>query len=742
MYRAAEAAPLLEASGPPLSPDLRARWKLDAANAVALRHPDNARQLLVEALALAGHAGDPVLICRIHWRLGVLAAKFDDSEAHYRTALAAAAGDPYLRAGALLNLGYNRLRANRFDEAIAFLSQALEPARSCGAKALTANISGNLGWCYYRMGDIERAMQLFTAAASLTQVVGDIDDQQAWLVDMGNVCRLRGDLARAADFQQRAAMLARAAGDDQAVAVAWANLADIALDRGDLAAAEDFNQQALAVKRRLGDLQSLAYSELIAAKIEARAQHHAAAETAYQAVIQRARTVDVPDVLWDAYGALASLDRETGRPQQAEVQYRNAIGAIDREWQKLASDESKATFLAPHLIRFFQDYVDFLIERGQPEKALEMAESSRARVLNQRLERLREVPAAFRLAQLERAAKASHTVILSYWLAPRRSSLWVIGAGRCSRFDLPPANEIAALVSKYMDTILAGGDPLARHDPAAAALYQAVLAPAHKLVPPDANVIVAPDGALDQLNFETLVVPTPQPHYWIEDAAVATAPSLRALSGEFHAPARASKLLLLGDPLPASPEFPPLPNAASEVRAVEAHFPPPARAVYTGAAAFPARYAAAAPAAFTNIHFTAHATANRDSPLNSAIILSRQGENFKLYARDVAAVPLAADLVTISACRSAGAKAYSGEGLMGFAWAFLQAGARHVIAGLWDVDDAASVRIMERLYAETAAGQTPARALRAAKLDLIRAGGRNRPPYYWGALEVFTRGLQ
>jgi CHAT domain-containing protein len=222
---------------------------------------------------------------------------------------------------------------------------------------------------------------------------------------------------------------------------------------------------------------------------------------------------------------------------------------------------------------------------------------------------------------------------------------------------------------------------------------------------------------------------------------LSVAPSLRALTGEFHQHVRTPKLLLIGNPLPASPEFPPLPNAGKEVQAVAEHFPRAGQTVLTGAAAVPACYAKSAPASFSTIHFTAHATANRESPLNSAIILSRQGEQYMLYAREVAGVPLSADLVTVSACRSAGSKAYSGEGLMGFTWAFLQAGARHVIAGLWDVDDAASVPIMERLYAEIAAGQPPARALRAAKLDLIRSGGRNRLPYFWGALEVFTRGL-
>jgi len=104
----------------------------------------------------------------------------------------------------------------------------------------------------------------------------------------------------------------------------------------------------------------------------------------------------------------------------------------------------------------------------------------------------------------------------------------------------------------------------------------------------------------------------------------------------------------------------------------------------------------------------------------------------------VADKPLDADLVTVSACRSAGERTYSGEGLVGFAWAFLRAGARRVVAGLWDVDDRSTARLMDELYGGLQAGRTPARSLRDAKLALIREGGPLASPYYWGPFQLFT----
>jgi CHAT domain-containing protein len=734
--RAPEARLLLEAAGAPRSPGLLARWKMDQAN---LSGGSAQEKLLREALPLAVASRDPDIICMVELYLGEAVLNPAEAEIHTRAAFAAAgqARDAFLLTWVQLARGYNSLRFFRFDEALPYLDEALATGRRCGARSLVAGIVGNQGWCYFRLGDWDRAMDALTRAESLAASLGQPDSRQRWLGAMGLVYFAQSDFDRAESFEQLAASLAGEAGNDKWQAMAWHNLARIAIEKGDLPTAQSYSAKELAVHQRGGDAALLVSSELSAAEIENLSGKYAEAERDYRAVITQAPRAQAPDVLMEAYADLASLYAERAKPKQAAQQYRNAIDTIDREWNNLGTDESKTTFLSLHLVGIFQDYVGFLIKTGQMEGALEIAESARARLLSLRLERRGALPPSLDLAGLQHAARASHTVILSYWLEATRSSVWVIGSGRLSRFDLRPGKEIGGLVRKYMESVTGGRDPLARND--ASALYQAVLGPVAKLIPAGSNVIIVPDGELHQLNFETLVVPGPPRHYWIEDVALATAPSLRVLAGDALARVHAPKLLIMGDPVLVGQEFGPLPNVKQEIAAVEECFPPANRVAFTGAGAVPGEYAKALPANFTHIHFATHASANWESPLNSAIILSHQGESYKLYARDVAGVPLSADLVTLSACSSAGAKAYSGEGLMGFAWAFLQAGAQNVIATLWDEDDAASTDLMRVLYKEIAAGQTPARALRASKLALTRAGGRYRLPYYWGPLQVFTR---
>jgi CHAT domain-containing protein len=310
---------------------------------------------------------------------------------------------------------------------------------------------------------------------------------------------------------------------------------------------------------------------------------------------------------------------------------------------------------------------------------------------------------------------------------------------------LPAGDRIEALVRNHQKMIASAlADPLASDSTPGGQLYAALVAPAAQWIPAGASVLVVPDGALHGLNFETLPV---KRHYWIEDVEIQTAPSLGLLggapdlSGSARRDATAAdtrSLLLFGAPAASDPRFPPLSYAAAEMKKVSEHFDRRQITLYDGPRASPAAYRSAKPDSFTMVHFTAHAEANVASPLDSAVILAAGNGAYKLYARDVAEQPLRAELVTVSACRSAGERAYSGEGLIGFAWAFLRAGAKRVIAGLWDVDDQSTARLMDDLYARIAAGSSPSRALREAKLAMLRAGGSLARPYYWGPFEIFT----
>src|SRR5262249_27155466 len=91
-----------------------------------------------------------------------------------------------------------------------------------------------------------------------------------------------------------------------------------------------------------------------------------------------------------------------------------------------------------------------------------------------------------------------------------------------------------------------------------------------------------------------------------------------------------------------------------------------------------------------------------------------------LTAQEIYSWQLDADLVVLSACRSAGGL-ITGDGMATFARAFIYAGASSIVASLWDVADEPTNRLLPAFYRTWLGGATKARALRSAQLELIRA---------------------
>jgi CHAT domain-containing protein len=435
---------------------------------------------------------------------------------------------------------------------------------------------------------------------------------------------------------------------------------------------------------------------------------------------------------------LAQVFAAEGQGANAEEYFRKAMGAIEAARSSIRRDDFRRTFLSG-AIEYYGAYVNFLARHHRINEALEVAEIARARTLAEGLG-LTTSSVDFPIAGFnpQQAAKRLNTTILSCWLGGEHSYVWVITPERVELFTLPPAAEIDPLVQSYRQALLGSRDVLQTQNAAGRKLYDLLVAPAANMIRKGARVTILPDGSLYGLNFETLLAPAPQLHYWIEDVDVSYANSLTLLAaGASRHAAAAKKLLLVGDPVSPDAEFPKLPQAAAEMSGIENYFPAAERTVFSGSEATPNSYLKSQPAGFSYIHFVAHGTASRSSPLDSAVILSRQGDDYKLYARDIIQHPLHADLVTISACHGEGVRTYSGEGLVGLSWAFLRAGAHGVIAALWEVNDNSTPQLMDHLYSEISKGVPPDAALRDAKLALLHSSGVYRRPFYWAPFELY-----
>jgi CHAT domain-containing protein len=655
-------------------------------------------------------------------------------------------GDQFLQATSLLNLSGVLLKENFFDEAVDRSNEALRDALAMGADDIALAAEQNLAWAYYRLGDSPRALSLLVEAEKRAEQLGDIYDVENGLTNIGYVYLDERSFERADRAFQNALKLARNGNRKEHILNALRVLARLSVQTSDLNNASQYAEQALQIARASGNHQDELYPVLVEGQISAQRGDMAEAEKTFQQVEHD--PVCSISLKWEAQHSLARLYEDEEQPDSADREYRAALATFEAARDTVRHEDFQLSFLT-NAAGIYDDYIHFLVARGKSEEALRWADYSRARTLSEGLGLLSKGalkgehsrPPAINAQEISQRAKGT---LLFYWLGEKQSYLWAITPHKTNLFPLPPAAEIDALVQRYRRALNGPQDVLASSEEARV-LYRTLIAPAQSLLINDSKVFITPDGSLNNLNFETLIVPRPMPHFWIEDADVTNASSLHVLGASVFRDAAREKisereLLLIGDSISPSEDYPELPRAAEQMTSVARHFPKAQQRVYQHEQATPAAYFAGHPEQFSYIHFVAHGIASRLSPLDSAIVLSPGGgdtESFKLYARDIIGHPLRANLVTISACYGAGERSYSGEGLVGLAWAFLRAGAHNVIAGLWEVTDASTEQLMDRFYDELDKGASPDTALRAAKLSLLR-GSNFHNPFYWAPFQLYT----
>jgi Uncharacterized protein conserved in bacteria len=303
-------------------------------------------------------------------------------------------------------------------------------------------------------------------------------------------------------------------------------------------------------------------------------------------------------------------------------------------------------------------------------------------------------------------------------------------------FRLPPVAALRDLVSRHLKSLTDREHP----DPEAGReLFKAVLAPG--LDRPFKRTVIVPDDFLHYLPFETLC-----PEGAASAAGIAGdvfyAPSVSSLAEIRKRAERRPRAKTEWLGIAASggnvPDIPPLIFAEKEVEDVARFYPSGKRLVLKGDEAKEKTLKALRLGDYRVIHFAAHALIDEQKPVRSAVVLSSDpdsSEDGLLQAREIFDLRLNADLVVLSACRSAAGRLVRGEGLVGLSRSFLFAGASAVLVSLWPVDDEATGHLMSRFHFHLRRGRTAAAALRLAKADMASSSGFSHP-YYWSGFVV------
>ncbi len=752
-----------------------------------------ARQVFELSLSFARAHGDRFLESTSLLNLGAVLLKqehFDEaiesSEASYRVSSAIGAGDVALVAQG--NVGWAYYKLGDSEKSLEVFQAAEQKAAQLGDIFDQENELTNIGYIYMDSRKFDLAAQSFQRALGLAEGIKAKQDIYNALRVLARLALQTGDVEKASQYAERALAIARESGNHADELYPILVQGQVAARHGDAAAAEhkfhdveqdkvcpvflkweaehslarlyeDENQPDSADREYRAALATFEAARDTVRHEDSQLSFLTNASRIYDDyvhfLVARGKTDDA--LRWADYSRARTLAEglgllakgiSTGPPPLNPRQIaRRAEGTVLFYW--LGEKQSYLWAITPRKTSLLTlppgSEIDAAVQRyrkalGGPQDVLESADQD-----GRWLYRTLIVPAQALLGARPSWAKA-HLHCRSCGTAEQAAGK--VGIRRAGPKGASDCKELTVSLKRCPYT--KRNDALIRNTSFSAA-SKAVPFPDSAFFDASAKVFVVPDGSLNNLNFETLLVSGPKLsdaklHYWIEDVTIANASSLRVLGASHGGKEKRDRgLLLVGNSVAPNDKYPELPKAAAQMESVARHFPAAEQRIFTRERATPAAYLASSPEQFSYIHFVAHGTASRLSPLDSAIVLSKtvpsegnaENDSFKLYARDIIRHPLRADLVTISACYGAGERAYSGEGLVGLSWAFLRAGAHNVVAALWEATDASTEQLMDKFYDELDKGAGPDAALRAAKLSLLRGSGFHNP-FYWAPFQLYA----
>lgn len=679
----------------------------------------------------------------------------------------------------LVGNGMNGL--NRHAEAMIFLDHAIRIARHDGYVGTPFMAFEGKAEALAAMGHQAQADALMTSTLAEVRREGMWEHEGQDLLIMGEMAADSGDTASARKYLNAAVESAKRMGLYRVIAQSHLDLAALSEKTGDLQKAANETEQGVRYFSMVGDTMYLPHSLDALAALKAKTDkvdeaHHlyAQAEGVIDEMLRRVPGAYTESSLLsemsdtylgdfklaadqnDTAMAFGTIERARGRTvadtlvsRAADPPAKNSNGAAadriaDLQAQILAAEDGKETARLTEELADNERTVAYINDGVDPDQ-----------------HNVNTHPIALSAAQ---HALLPNEAALEYVLADPASFCLAFNQNAAQIVRLPAGRaEIAALVKRYLASIAQGKNDAID----ARRLYSLLVAPVPPSLRPE-RLMVVPDGALDELPFESLQ--DSAGHYVLQSHIISYAPSITVLCYlRNRKPAHEPEMAFLGiGGVPYDYEAQPagkhgklmhfvargvydlsgdhlydLPSSRQELLDADRALSRPRQTVLLmGTNATEAQFESERLSNFKIIHFAVHGFARPDFPERSALVLGRgthSKTNGLLEVRDIARLSLDADLVTLSSCQTGTGKIEGEEGIAGLVPAFLFAGARSVLGSLWEVDDSSTGIQMKQFYRHLAQGEDEAAALRQAKLDYLQMMG-DRAPIYWAGFVLVGDG--
>ena len=690
----------------------------------------------------------------------------------------------------LSNIGIAYRRSGNNDKALSYFNQARTIQQQTGNKTQEAVTLDQLGVLYSQQNQPQKALDYHEQALQLQRAAGNVRREAVSLSNLGHVYTMLGRPSDGLNYFDQSLSILRRLGDLNNAATALEGRARAQQRLGNLSESRKSIEESLVlietVRAQTGSQQHRA--SYLASREKAyefyvdllMQQHAAHPGKGYDAealqISERGRARSLTEMLNEAHvdilqgvdAGLVQKEREIRLSLNAKAQRQIQLTA-----QKGKQEEIEA--LNKEISALEDDY-------QQVQAAIRKASPVYAALMQPQPLGLKEIQ-----EQLD-----ENTVLLEYSLGDERSYLWAVTQNSLKTYELPKRDDVAKVARQVYQSLGARSvvkpleTPSQRQARIAAAdeqfqktagdLARMIIAPASAELGTKRLVVVA-DGALQYVPFAALPVDGPQP--LVVDHEVVSLPSASSLaiqrqtlanrqpapkgiavvadpvfstadarfrsSGQVKDVAHASasstndtRILehLSGGPTTGQLAIRRLPFTRQEAEQILAVAPVGSNFKAIDFRANRALATSGELSQYRYVHFATHGYLDTTRAGLSAIVLSMIDEQGKpqdgfLRAHDIYNLKLPAELVVLSACETGLGKEVRGEGIEGLTRGFMYAGARRVVVSLWNVNDKATASLMQRLYLGMLRGKkTPAAALRAAQIEMLRSK-QWQSPYYW-----------
>lgn len=678
-------ADTLEAAGD----DVLASHCLERAGMACYRFAeyDRAAEIWARGLAVSRRSGDSTRVAALlnARAVGVSIVGDDERAVELQTELIGlrrALGDVRGEGVSWHNLAYSYFALFKYPEAIDAISNALRLHREAGNTFGLAGSMGTLANALFEVGRVDDAMAMADSAVARSRSLGDPAILGQALMSRARQRHYAGRLEESlADYAEAHDVLT-AAGAVRQAAVSDVNRADALISAQRCDDARAVIDAARGTLEPIGTAAERVWGGCVAARVLARCGDEAAARPALAVTIERLEA------------ARDSMPDEISRADA----FRMAGGA----YTELAVLDARA---------------------GRAADAWRTVESGSARLLRSELGSGDASGAT--LAQLREQLRSHDAVALQYGFATADLSVACVvtpDTVRAVPLPIPPGFR-AALAGALQLMSSGAGD--AECAPALERVARVVLAPIADAL--TGHRLVVFPGMLSGFPVEAL--PLDGGDVLGDRFPVTYAPSASTFLSLQERTLGPGPVVAFADPSPAPPgvvaTISPLRSALGALPEARAEGEAVTRAgggMLAGEDATRPAFLAQAPDAAV-IHVAAHAVVDGNEPDLSAIVLAG---GVPVTAGELRRLSIRADLVSLSACETAGGYHAAGEGAFGLTRAFLRAGARTVVSSWWAVDDHAARRFMELFYEALRGGAARDEALRRARLDMAAEGFTHR----------------